>query len=126
MTDALAMFADLFRAVTVFDVTWTIDADGVRKKSASPSETASQAVSPQPLQAQEMQLLPEGARVSDYRKTWARLLVEPGDEIEFTATGERFVVFQQDPWGDYGNFYRYVIRNIRADEEFMQLDPGPV
>lgn len=126
MTDALAMFADLLRPAVVYSIGYAIDADGVRKKAADPTETNVNAVLPQPLKAEEMQLLPEGARVSNYLKTWSRTQINPGHEIEWPSEGVRFVVFQQDPWGSYGNFFRYVIRQIESDEEFNRLEPGPV
>lgn len=71
---------------------------------------------PQPVQENDLLPLPEGEKVSDFRKTWSETLFrtregdQDADEIEYL--GKRYKVFQVDNRDVLGGFYRAIIREV--------------
>lgn len=73
-------------------------------------------INPQPLTANDMQLLPDGEHVRDYLKSWSETRVftregnEDADRIEFD--GDTYKVMQNDDRSLDGVFYGFVMRRI--------------
>jgi len=77
-------------------------------------------VTPQPLKANELQMLDAGERKSNYLKTWFDEKVIPREGLKDSAivtyAGKDYLVYQVDDWNVQGNFYRIVMREITNDE----------
>jgi hypothetical protein len=73
-------------------------------------------IEPQPLRANDLQMLPEGERELNYLKTWTAADAQPGDRV---AYDERlFKVVQMDVRSEIdAGFSRLLIREIKADEQ---------
>jgi hypothetical protein len=113
MTDALAMFADQFVTMKHVPMVSTVNADG-RKIRTRGTPTDFLSIKFQPAKANELAILPEGVRLSNFLKTWSKSSLEV--ETEILYGGVYYRIFQSDPWPQYGNFYRYIVREVRSDE----------
>ena len=77
-------------------------------------ETSVRIIVPQPVKENELGPLPEGEKVSDYRKTWSKTLFrtrsDDSDADVISYLGKRYKVFQVENRDVLGGFYRSVIR----------------
>lgn len=75
-------------------------------------------VVPQPVKENELDPLPEGEGVSDFRKTWTETYIQTrrgdkdADVIEYPVGGRQYKVFQVDDRDVLGGYYRVIMREI--------------
>ena len=73
-------------------------------------------ITPQPLSANDTQMLPDGEHVRDFLKAWHEEKVFPregtkdADRLEYD--GDRYQVFQADDRSTLGRFYAFVMRRL--------------
>lgn len=81
---------------------------------AGPVETPLRIIVPQPVTSNELIPLPEGEKVSNYRKTWSESLLrtraDGSDADRIRYDGRTYEVWQVDERDVLGNFYRVVMR----------------
>ena len=77
-------------------------------------------IEPQPVKANDLQMLPEGQRTANWLKTWIDESVLPrqgnNDSSIIVYKGKEFFTYQVNDWQIDGNFYRLFIREITDDE----------
>lgn len=73
-------------------------------------------IAPQPVKSNELDPLPEGEKVSNYRKTWSEdpLFTRNGfeDSDRITLGGKTYQVYRVDDRATLGNFHRAVMREV--------------
>lgn len=82
-------------------------------------------IAPQPLKANELEMLPEGERTANWLKTWIAQAVYPRQELKDSSiivyAGKQFLVYQTNDWFTDGSYYRVVMREITPDESRYRL-----
>lgn len=93
------------------------DADGGDWVEGATTETSIRIIVPQPVKSNELDPLPEGEKVSNYRRTYCaeKLRTREGgqdaDRLEYpVGSGKRYKIFRVDERDVLGNFYRVIMR----------------
>ena len=120
MTDLLAYFqAEMIAADWTAGDAGTYDASGAWVPAAG-ATVSIDIIAPQPVTANELQMLEDGEHVRDYLKTWTtdpvatRRGVKEADTLAFN--GRTYKVMQVDNRDTLGEYQRLVIREITADD----------
>lgn len=86
--------------------------------SGAETEVDIKIIVPQPVKENELDPLPEGEGVSDFRKTWTKTHIQTrrdakdADVIEYPVGGRQYKVFQVDDRDVLGGYYRVIMREI--------------
>ena len=97
---------------------WTADPPG-EPPEEEPDYTIA-IIKPQALRSDEIDMMPSGEFVHNYRKTWTSYDIGVwgfGEApYDLTYSGKTYKVVQVNDWTEYDNFRRIIIREKKANE----------